>query len=74
MVRPKSPAARKMMPQINVFLNRADFTLAGTELVFVDNSRMRNDFRNIRTNVDVSGRFEYELPPNFRVVEPLQNQ
>ena len=71
---PRSPSARKMLPQINVFLNPSDLTLAGTELVFTDQSRMRNDFRNIRTNVNVSGRFQFDLPPDFKLVDPLASQ
>ena len=70
----KSPGARKMMPQINVFLSANDLTLAGTELVFADESRMRNDFRNIKTNVEFAGRFDYELPPDFKLVEPLESR
>ena len=73
-LQPKSPSARKMMPQINVFISRGDLTLAGTELVFADESRMRNDFRDIKTNVNITGQFEYELPPEFKLVEPLEGR
>jgi outer membrane lipoprotein-sorting protein len=70
---PKSPGARKMMPRIHVLLG-PDLALAGTELVFADGSTMRNDFRNIRTNVDVAGRFELNVPPGFKLVEPLKER
>jgi len=70
-LQPKSPGARKMMPQINVRLN-PDLTLAGTELVFVDGSRMRNDFRNVQTNPPVTGKFSLEIPPGFTLVEPMK--
>ena len=60
-----------MMPRINVRLN-PDLTLAGTELVFVDGSLMRNDFRNVQTNADVIGRFSLEIPPGFTLVEPMK--
>jgi outer membrane lipoprotein-sorting protein len=70
-LQPKSPGARKLMPKINVRLD-AGLTLAGTELVFADGSRMRNDFRNVMTNADVAGKFSLEIPPDFTVVEPMK--
>ena len=72
-LQPKSSGARKMMPQINVFLEPKTFSLAGTELIFIDGSRMRNDFSNIRTNIDVASRFEYQIPAGFKVVTPLDS-
>ena len=68
---PKSAGARKWMPRIHVLLH-TNLTLAGTELVFVDGSRMRNDFRNARTNVEMAGKFDLNVPPGFTVVEPLR--
>jgi outer membrane lipoprotein-sorting protein len=70
-LQPKSPGARKMMPQINLRLT-TDLTLAGTELLFIDGSRMRNDFRNVQTNVDVAGKFSLDIPPGFTLVEPMK--
>lgn len=70
-LQPKSPGARKMMPQINIRLN-PDLTLAGTELLFVDGSRMRNDFRDVQTNPPVAGKFSLEIPPGFTLVEPMK--
>lgn len=68
---PKSPGARKLMPRINVLLS-ANLALAGTELVFVDGSRMRNEFHSPRTNAEVAGKFEFILPPDFKLVEPMK--
>jgi outer membrane lipoprotein-sorting protein len=68
---PKSPGARKMMPRIHVLLT-TNLTLAGTELVFVDGSRMRNEFSNIRTNVDPTGKFNLTVPSDFKLVEPMK--
>jgi outer membrane lipoprotein-sorting protein len=70
---PKSAGARKMMPRINVLL-KADLTLAGTELVFVDGSRMRNEFVNVRTNAEVAGKFVLDVPPDFKLVEPMKGR
>lgn len=70
---PKSPGARKMLPRVHVLLDDTH-ALAGTELVFADGSRMRNDFRNIRTNAVVDGRFELSVPSGFKLVEPLRSK
>lgn len=70
-LQPRSPAARKMMPQIAVFIG-SDSSLAGTELVFADGSRMRNDFRGVQTNAPVIGKFDLTIPPDFKLVEPLK--
>jgi outer membrane lipoprotein-sorting protein len=68
---PRSAGARKMMPQINVLIH-SNLTLAGTELVFADGSRMRNEFSNVRTNVPVEGKFVLSIPPDFKLIEPLK--
>jgi len=68
---PTSAGARKMMPRIHLFIS-TNLTLAGTELVFVDGSRMRNEFVNVRTNVDVGDKFEITVPEGFKVVEPMK--
>ena len=70
-LQPRSPGARKLMPQIDLLLSPT-LNLAGTELHFADGSRMRNDFQNVRTNVDVQGRFSLEIPPGYSLVEPMK--
>ena len=70
---PKSAGARKLMPRINVLL-QTNLTLAGTELVFVDGSRMRNDFANVRTNADVAGKFNLDVPADLKLVEPMKGR
>ena len=70
---PKSAGARKMMPRINVLL-QTNLTLAGTELVFVDGSRMRNEFVNVRTNAEVAGKFNLDVPTDFKLVEPMKGR
>ena len=70
---PRSAGARKMMPRIQLFL-RPNGELAGTELVFMDGSRMRNDFSHSETNAPVEGRFDFVLPADFKVVEPLKER
>lgn len=70
-LQPRSLGARKMMPQINVYLSTNEM-LAGTELMFVDGSTMRNDFQNVRTNVGLDGKFDLSVPGDFKLVEPLK--
>ena len=72
-LQPKSLGARKMMPRINVLLT-TNLTLAGTELLFVDGSRMRNDFVNVRTNAEFTGKFSLDVPADFKVVEPMKGR
>lgn len=72
-LQPRSAGARKMMPQINVLLS-TNLMLAGTELVFVDGSRMRNDFRNVDTNAEVEGKFSLTVPTEFKMVEPMKGK
>ena len=68
---PRSAGARKLMPRINILLT-TNLVLSGTELVFIDGSRMRNDFSNVRTNFDVAGKFDLSVPATFKLVEPMK--
>jgi hypothetical protein len=75
-LQPRSAGARKMMPRINVLL-KTNLALAGTELVFVDGSRMRNDFGNVVTNVanaEMAGKFNLDVPADFKLVEPMKGR
>ncbi len=71
-LQPASPSARKLMREIRVGLATGDFSLTSTELVFADQSRMRNDFTNAVMNpsfdTDV---FDWKPGPDFKVTEPL---
>lgn len=71
-LQPRQPAAREMMPSLRVFLSTSDDALAGTELLFMDGSRMRNDFSNIKTNAPVDEKmFQWKPPADFTVTEPF---
>jgi outer membrane lipoprotein-sorting protein len=71
-LQPRSAAARQIMPELRLSLTTNDFSLAGTELVFVDGSRMRNDFTNAVANpVLDEGLFQWKPPPDFKVTEPF---
>jgi outer membrane lipoprotein-sorting protein len=71
-LQPRSVAARQVMPELRVSLTTNDFSLAGTELVFVDGSRMRNEFTNAVANAAVDETlFQWKPPADFKVTEPF---
>ncbi|MGA2788625.1 MAG: outer membrane lipoprotein carrier protein LolA [Verrucomicrobiota bacterium] len=72
-LQPKSVFARRMMPELRLGLATNDFSLASTELVFVDGSRMRNDFTNAVLNPALDEKlFEWSPPADFKVTEPFK--
>jgi len=74
-LQPKSAAARRMMPQIKIYLDTKDFSLRGTELQFADGSTLHNDFTNPVLNPKVDEHlFKPELPPDYKHTEPLKEQ
>jgi outer membrane lipoprotein-sorting protein len=71
-LQPKSKFAAQMMPELNIGLATNDFSLASTELVFVDGSRMRNDFTNAVANPVLEETvFKWTPPEDFKVTNPL---
>jgi outer membrane lipoprotein-sorting protein len=61
-----------MMPELNIGLTTNDFSLASTELVFVDGSRMRNDFTNAVLNPPLDEKlFKWTPPADFKVTNPF---
>jgi outer membrane lipoprotein carrier protein len=72
-LQPKSAFSRRMMPELQIDLATNDFSLAATELVFVDGSRLRNDFTNAVLNPPLDEKiFEWTPPADFKVVEPMK--
>ena len=71
-LQPRQAGPRQFMPEMRVFLSINDFILAGTELMFVDGSRVRNDFTNTVVNEEVNEQiFQWKAPVDFNVVEPF---
>ena len=71
-LQPRTAAARQIMPELRVSLATNDFSLAGTELVFVDGSRMRNDLTNVVMNAPLDETiFQWKAPADFKVTEPF---
>jgi outer membrane lipoprotein-sorting protein len=71
-LQPKSALARRMMPELRIGLATNDFSPASTELVFVDGSRMRNDFTNAVMNPPLDKKlFEWIPPADYKVTNPF---
>ena len=73
LLEPKSAAARRMMPKIQIEFDRQNLALKATELRFADGSTMRNDFTNAVLNPTISpDQFSPAIPSDYKVVEPLR--
>jgi outer membrane lipoprotein-sorting protein len=71
-LQPRAAAARQVMPDLRVFLSTKEYELVGTELVFMDGSRMRNDFSNTVVNAPVDDSlFKWTPPADYKVTEPF---
>jgi outer membrane lipoprotein-sorting protein len=71
-LQPKSKFALQMMPELKIGLATNDFSLASTELVFVDGSTMRSDFTNAVLNPPLDEKlFEWTPPDDFKVTNPF---
>ncbi len=71
-LQPKSALARQMMPELRLGLATNDFSLVSTEMIFVDGSRMRNDFTHALVNpVLPPDRFHWQPPDGYKVTAPL---
>jgi len=71
-LQPRSAAARQIMPKLRISLATNGFSLAATELVFVDGSRMRNEFTHVVANGTLDENlFDWKPPADFKVTEPF---
>jgi outer membrane lipoprotein-sorting protein len=72
-LQPRNSQARQMMTEIAITVRTNDFSLAATEMKFVDGSRMRNDFSNVVRNPVLAYEiFDAKLEAGITVVEPLR--
>lgn len=72
-LQPKSLAARRMMPRIQIEFDRQNLMLRATELRFADGSLLRNDFTNAVLNPTINpDLLSPQIPSEFKVVEPLK--
>jgi outer membrane lipoprotein-sorting protein len=71
-LQPKSKFARQIMPELHIGLSTNDFSLVSTELIFVDGSKMRNNFTNAVLNPPLDEKlFEWSPPDDFKVTNPF---
>jgi outer membrane lipoprotein-sorting protein len=69
---PSRAFARRMMKEIRVELAAGDFSLVSTELMFADDSRLRNTFTNAVLNAQFDESvFNWKPEPDFKITEPL---
>lgn len=67
-LRPRSPAARKLMPALIVGLDPGSLGLRLTEMVMVDGSRIRSEFGTLRTNAPISPElFRLDVDPAWKL-------
>lgn len=72
-LQPASTSARRVMKEIKLGVATNDYSLASTEMIFVDGSKMRNDFTNAVLNSTFNEKmFEWKPPHDFKVTEPLK--
>ena len=72
-LQPRSPSARRLMPQIKITVATNGFTLRATELQFADGSTMRNDFSSALLNPKLEDElFTPKLESDFKIVEPMK--
>ncbi len=71
-LQPKSVSARQFIGSIQIGFHTNNFIIADSEMKFSDSSTMRNDFTNVVFNQPMDPKlFETNLPPDYSVVEPL---
>ena len=72
-LQPRSPSARRMMPELRIAFGTNDWTLRSTELKFADGSTMHNAFRNPKLNPPVDEKlFSPAIEADIKVVEPMK--
>ncbi|HTH47679.1 MAG TPA: outer membrane lipoprotein carrier protein LolA [Candidatus Limnocylindria bacterium] len=72
-LQPRAPSARKLLPELTIIVNTNDFSLSGTELVFTDGSRLRNDFTHTVDNPVIDpALFQAPLDATWKVTEPMK--
>ena len=71
-LQPTSAFARKMMKEIRVGLATNDFSLTSNDMIFVDGSRMRNDYTNAVLNSPLdAGLFRWQPEAGYKITEPM---
>lgn len=73
LLQPRSVAARRMMPKIEIEFDPKDFALKATELQIADGSVMRNDFGVATLNPSIDPELlSPKIPGDYKIVEPFK--
>jgi outer membrane lipoprotein-sorting protein len=71
-LQPKSASARQFIGAVVIGFHTNDYVIAASQMNFSDGSTLRNDFTNVIFNQPMDPKlFETNLPPDYSVVEPL---
>jgi len=71
-LQPRSAAARKMMPQLEIAFDLKQIALRSVSFQFADGSFLRNDFSNPVLNPKIDqALFSPPVPADYKVVNPL---
>jgi outer membrane lipoprotein-sorting protein len=71
-LQPKSQSARQFIGSVVMGFHTNDYVIADSQMDFSDGSTLRNDFTDVVFNQAMDPKlFETNLPPNYTVVEPL---
>ncbi len=72
-LQPRSPAVKRLLPELSIEVTTNTFSLTATELVFADGSRLRNDFSNSLNNpVLPADLFSPGTNSSWKVSEPMK--
>jgi outer membrane lipoprotein-sorting protein len=72
-LQPANATARRVMKEIQLGVSTNNYSLASTEMIFVDGSSMRNDFTNTVLNSGFGEKvFHWKRPSDFKITEPLK--
>lgn len=72
-LQPKAETARRIMPQIKIGFDAANFSLRSTELQFADGSTMQNVFTNAILNPRIEESvFNPEIGRDWKMTEPFK--
>ena len=72
-LQPRGSRAQQFMKGIELVFRTTDFAMVANRLEFADGSVLKNEFRNIETNPELSDdAFSMEVPADFKIIEPTK--
>ena len=74
-LQPRAEAARRIVPEIKIGFDAANFALRSTELQFADGSTMQNVFTNAILNPKIDeSEFNPQIGPDWKMTEPFKGK